>query len=263
MKISNLVAITCYLLLSAASSNAEPVLYGDVKVIRSCLGKKVIFKLYTAPKLRSGVCKKYLIPSGTTGEQWYTYGHDMMLLPYVSIRRFKECKDEKGEEDLLCLRTRVSKDEKGVLNNIFSSAAISREGGSININFDLPVDGDVIGYFGDIIIREEIPSIIDGVYISTEEGDKITAPESGVVILKEKIDNIGSILAIDHGQGIVSIIGGLEVFNDTVKSMTIKKGDIIGMSIGKTIYWGLRIRGVGINPMGNINEIKKRKGKGK
>lgn len=89
----------------------------------------------------------------------------------------------------------------------------------------------------------------------------VWAPQDGIVIVKNRYDQSGNTVIIDHGYGIFSLFYHLDDFADNVKiGNTIKRGNPIG-TLGKTgyangyhLHWEMRINNVAIDPLQWTNQ---------
>lgn len=229
--------------------------HGDVKTIKSCLGKEVAFKNIIAPKIKKGMCYYYIIPSAPNSTQWYSFkGKSRMFLSYASDPNILNC--DSLSDDRACHRPNISSFESDRIESIVSSVDISNTDRKLEIDFTPPSQRGVLTFFGDVLsYGSERPIKTKGIMLDSISGDKVISPESGYIIISENIEGIGSIVAIDHGQGIVSIIIGFTSFNDIATGSAISRKDVLGVSYGSPVFWSIKVRGVSINPLGNITEV--------
>jgi len=93
-----------------------------------------------------------------------------------------------------------------------------------------------------------------GVDIAAEKGTPVKAAMSGEVVMSCRMPDYGNVVAVDHGQGIVTVYAHNE--KNTVKAGDqVKKGDVIGQvgstgrSTGPHLHFEVRKNGVKIDPM--------------
>lgn len=90
----------------------------------------------------------------------------------------------------------------------------------------------------------------------------VWAPQSGVVVVKERYAYSGNTVVLDHGHGILSLFFHLDSFSDPLEvGQIIKQGNPIG-KLGKTgyasgyhLHWEQRINNVAIDPMQWTKEL--------
>ncbi|MBY0345234.1 MAG: peptidoglycan DD-metalloendopeptidase family protein [Neisseriaceae bacterium] len=113
-----------------------------------------------------------------------------------------------------------------------------------------PSAGFIFGHFG---TKRPSGSTWKGIYLTQKSGESVLAAMTGRVIYAANLSGYGNTLIIDHGQGYMSVYGGLLDFNVNV-------GDVVptGASIAKSsqmadlpsgLYFELRSAGRAINPM--------------
>lgn len=83
----------------------------------------------------------------------------------------------------------------------------------------------------------------------------IWAPQSGIVVLKERYEDAGNTVIIDHGWGVLSLFYHLDTFADVAVGQMVAQGNPIG-TIGKTghatgyhLHWEMRVNDVAVDPM--------------
>lgn len=83
----------------------------------------------------------------------------------------------------------------------------------------------------------------------------VWAPQSGVIVLKDRFAHSGNTVVIDHGCGILSLFFHLDSFANIKVGDKINKGNPIG-TLGKTghatgyhLHWEMRINNIAIDPM--------------
>lgn len=82
----------------------------------------------------------------------------------------------------------------------------------------------------------------------------VWAPQDGVVIIKDRYDESGNTVVIDHGLGIFTLLFHLEDFTNINVGDRIRRGNPVGR-MGKTgyasgyhLHWEMRINGVQVDP---------------
>ncbi len=83
----------------------------------------------------------------------------------------------------------------------------------------------------------------------------VWAPQSGVIVLKDRFEHSGNTVVIDHGYGILSMYFHLDDFANINVGKKISQGNPIGY-LGKTghatgyhLHWELRINNTAVDPM--------------
>jgi len=84
----------------------------------------------------------------------------------------------------------------------------------------------------------------------------VWAAQDGIIVLKERYQHTGYMVAVDHGYGVLTMYFHLEEFAHNIKvGDVIKKGKPLGL-MGKTgyakgyhLHWELRINNVSVDPM--------------
>ncbi|MCK3656363.1 hypothetical protein A4G19_11635 [Pasteurellaceae bacterium Macca] len=119
-----------------------------------------------------------------------------------------------------------------------------------NGKFNLPVAGKVVNRFGSTQMGEIKWS---GIVIQAPSGSPVRAISSGKVILADWLQGYGQVVAIDHGNGDMSLYG----YNQSVsvrKGARVQAGQTIA-SVGNTggqsrtgLYFEIRRKGVAMNP---------------
>lgn len=124
-------------------------------------------------------------------------------------------------------------------------------------NFCTPIDIQTVTCdFGTVRTTQE-----KGRYIH-KALDVINAPKSvvwstqdGVVALKERFEDAGNTVAIDHGCGVISYFYHLDEFANIEVGQKVAKGNPVG-TIGKTgyakgyhLHWEMRVNNIAIDPM--------------
>lgn len=122
-------------------------------------------------------------------------------------------------------------------------------------DFINPLEGEIITPFGVRRLINNIPkSPHTGIDVAGEKGDKIVAPNSGVVALVDKQFFAGRAVVLDHGQGIYTMFFHCSKVL-VKKGQKVKKGDVValvgatGRATGPHLHWGVRIQGARVDPL--------------
>ncbi len=122
-------------------------------------------------------------------------------------------------------------------------------------DFINPLEGEIITPFGVRRFINNTPkSPHTGIDVAGEQGDKIVAPNSGVVALVDRQFFAGNALVLDHGQGIYTMFFHLSKVL-VKKGQKVKKGDVValvgatGRATGPHLHWGVRIQGARVDPL--------------
>jgi len=82
----------------------------------------------------------------------------------------------------------------------------------------------------------------------------VWAPQDGVVIIKDRYEESGNTIVIDHGLGVFTLLFHLEDFADINVGDRLKRGNPVGR-MGKTgyasgyhLHWEMRVNGVKVDP---------------
>ncbi|MDX8398518.1 MAG: M23 family metallopeptidase [Mariprofundaceae bacterium] len=92
-----------------------------------------------------------------------------------------------------------------------------------------------------------------GVDIAAPKGTPVLSPLNGKVLLVEDMFLNGKLIAIGHGEGLVSVYAHLKAFH-VQQGDLVKAGQIIaevgstGRSTGPHLHWGVRFKQARINP---------------
>lgn len=123
--------------------------------------------------------------------------------------------------------------------------------------FALPVAKKVVtsdfGVVRSYNVGGKVNTYHKGVDFRAAVGKKITAANSGKVVLARSLVLSGNTVAIDHGQGVVSIYKHLSKIV-AVEGMLAEKKQVIGLagstglSTGPHLHWELRLHGTPVNP---------------
>ena len=120
---------------------------------------------------------------------------------------------------------------------------------------DLPSDGRVTGRFG----RRPDPFTGErashrGIDISTGHGQPVYATANGTVESAERSGDLGNLIKIDHGFGLVTYYGHLSQFATAVGD-TVSRGDLIGYAgatgraTGVHVHYEVWVDGRPMNPL--------------
>lgn len=104
---------------------------------------------------------------------------------------------------------------------------------SVNINFEIPVNGRISSIFGlRRFFNDQARRPHSGLDIAAPQGTPIKAVESGIVTEAGDFFFSGNMVYLDHGQGLISLYAHMHTIN--VKSGDkISKGQVIG-TVGET-----------------------------
>lgn len=93
-----------------------------------------------------------------------------------------------------------------------------------------------------------------GIDISAKVGDPVVAPADGTVAKVCRKSDMGNMVTIDHGNGIVTNYGHLLKMSTKKGGQTVKRGEVIGhvgnsgRSTGPHLHYGVCVDGVHANP---------------
>jgi len=93
-----------------------------------------------------------------------------------------------------------------------------------------------------------------GIDISARVGDSVVAPADGTVVKAGRRADMGNMVTIDHGNGIVTSYGHLLKMSTKKRGQKVARGDVIGYvgnsgrSTGPHLHYGVRVDGVHVNP---------------
>jgi len=131
--------------------------------------------------------------------------------------------------------------------------------------FTVPTQGCIISVYGLNRYHNGVPTgdFHKGVDIKAPQGRDVKAFVEGKVIIAEHFKLHGGTVAIDHGQGLVSMYLHMSKITAKVGNI-VKSGDKIGevgstgYSTGPHLHWGVYVNGVPVNPIGFwVNQIPK------
>lgn len=122
-------------------------------------------------------------------------------------------------------------------------------------NFWLPLQNTISTAFGTKrIMNRKVTSIHKGVDIRGKEGDEVTASNRGRVVLAEELFFGGNTVILNHGQGIFTLYMHLSLIKVKPDDL-VSAGGIIGSvgssgrSSGPHLHFGVKVRGVSVNPV--------------
>lgn len=83
----------------------------------------------------------------------------------------------------------------------------------------------------------------------------VWTPQAGVVVLKDRYEDAGNVVAVDHGWGVISYFYHLDDFAEIEVGQKLAQGNPIG-TLGKTgyargyhLHWEMHVNNVAIDPM--------------
>lgn len=127
--------------------------------------------------------------------------------------------------------------------------------------FSTPMDSTITSQFGNArMFNDTLKSYHSGTDFRASIGTPVRAVNDGVVVLASERYYAGGSIIIDHGEGIYSQYYHLSTM-DKKRGDRVKKGEVIGKSgvsgrvTGPHLHFGLRVRGVQINPMKFTEQI--------
>lgn len=128
--------------------------------------------------------------------------------------------------------------------------------------FEIPIKGVESAGFGSA--RRYAPggpvSRHTGLDLAAPEGTPIHASNDGVVLLARKLPISGNTVAIDHGDGIVSLYFHQSKILVQV-GQAVTRGEVIGLvgttglSTGPHLHWEMRVDGVPTNPLAWVGQV--------
>ena len=138
------------------------------------------------------------------------------------------------------------------IKRIYADGSIDRlwEG-----DFQLPMTSDITSPFGNKrVFNGQLKSFHNGVDFRARSATPVFAANSGVVKLAENLFYSGNAVVIDHGTGIFTIYAHLSRI-DVAAGRHIEKGQRLGLTgatgrvSGPHLHWGVKVRGVAVNPL--------------
>ena len=122
-------------------------------------------------------------------------------------------------------------------------------------DFQLPMSSEITSSFGNKrVFNGQLKSYHNGVDFRARTAAPVFASNSGVVKLAENLFYSGNAVIIDHGTGIFTIYAHLSRI-DVTAGRRIEKGQCLGLTgatgrvSGPHLHWGVKIRGIAINPI--------------
>ena len=122
-------------------------------------------------------------------------------------------------------------------------------------DFQLPMTSDITSPFGNKrVFNGQLKSFHNGVDFRARSATPVFAANSGVVKLAESLFYSGNAVVIDHGTGIFTIYAHLSRI-DVAAGRHIEKGQRLGLTgatgrvSGPHLHWGVKVRGVAVNPL--------------
>jgi murein DD-endopeptidase MepM/ murein hydrolase activator NlpD len=138
------------------------------------------------------------------------------------------------------------------IKRIYADGSIDR---LWNGNFQLPMTSDITSPFGNKrVFNGQLKSFHNGVDFRARSATPVFAANSGVVKLAENLFYSGNAVVIDHGTGIFTIYAHLSRI-DVAAGQHINKGQRLGLTgatgrvSGPHLHWGVKVRGVAVNPL--------------
>jgi septal ring factor EnvC (AmiA/AmiB activator) len=126
-------------------------------------------------------------------------------------------------------------------------------------NPQLPVPGVILTGYGQ---RDAIGAVSEGITIKARPGALVVAPMGGVVKFSGPFKNYGQLVILEHRNGFVSLIAGLEKI-DTPVGVNLDAGEPVGKLPAASsrgddpaLYYELRYEGRPVNPSGKFPDLK-------
>jgi murein DD-endopeptidase MepM/ murein hydrolase activator NlpD len=120
---------------------------------------------------------------------------------------------------------------------------------------NMPTKGCMISVYGVTRYHNGVPTgdYHKGIDIKAPQGQRINTITGGKVLIAEQFRLHGGTVAVDHGQGVVSIylhMSKISVKEGEMVKTDQKVGEIgsTGFATGPHLHWGLYINGIPINP---------------
>ena len=142
--------------------------------------------------------------------------------------------------------------EAGKIKRVYDEGSIDRLWDG---DFQLPMTSDITSPFGNKrVFNGQLKSFHNGVDFRARSATPVFAANSGVVKLAENLFYSGNAVVIDHGTGIFTIYAHLSRI-DVAAGRHIEKGQRLGLTgatgrvSGPHLHWGVKVRGVAVNPM--------------
>jgi murein DD-endopeptidase MepM/ murein hydrolase activator NlpD len=122
-------------------------------------------------------------------------------------------------------------------------------------DFQLPMTSDITSPFGNKrVFNGKLKSYHNGIDFRARSAIPVFAANSGVIKLAENLFYSGNAVVIDHGTGIFTIYAHLSRI-DVAAGQHIEKGQRLGLTgatgrvSGPHLHWGVKVKGVAVNPM--------------
>jgi len=138
------------------------------------------------------------------------------------------------------------------IKRIYADGSIDRlwEG-----DFQLPMTSDITSPFGNKrVFNGQLKSFHNGVDFRARSATPVYAANSGVVKMAENLFYSGNAVVIDHGTGIFTIYAHLSRI-DVTAGQLVEKGQRLGLTgatgrvSGPHLHWGVKVKGIAVNPM--------------
>ena len=122
-------------------------------------------------------------------------------------------------------------------------------------DFQLPMTSDITSPFGNKrVFNGQLKSYHNGVDFRARSATTVYAANSGVVKMAENLFYSGNAVVIDHGTGIFTIYAHLSRI-DVTAGQHVEKGQRLGLTgatgrvSGPHLHWGVKVKGVAVDPM--------------
>jgi len=122
-------------------------------------------------------------------------------------------------------------------------------------DFQLPMTSGITSPFGNKrVFNGQLKSFHNGVDFRARSPIPVFAANSGVVKMAENLFYSGNAVVIDHGTGIFTIYAHLSRI-DVTAGQHVEKGQRLGLTgatgrvSGPHLHWGVKVKGVAVNPM--------------
>lgn len=140
-------------------------------------------------------------------------------------------------------------------NKVSTSFSISKSRPSLGISLTRPVSGSISSRFGSISrIRSGVHTGLD---IAASRGTTIKAAASGTVVFSGYKGSLGNMIAIDHGNGVLTYYGHcsrlyVSVGTRVSQGTSIAAVGSTGNSTGPHLHFEVRVNGVAYNPQNYV-----------
>ena len=147
-------------------------------------------------------------------------------------------------------------------DEIFAASSETGEQNYWADKFEMPRNGDIaLGYGWDLSINSGNKHKNNGIFIDTEEGSPVKASNSGKVIFVGEVPYDGNLVVIDHGMGIKTWYGHLDIIQVKVGDGVLKGQDIAtsgttGMktTLMQNLYFAVSVGNVFVDPEAVIKD---------